>query len=208
MTATPPLLHHIVAAAAAVAWLARASFVRKVSRQIDEPVEGEANVATKPAVVARHLAQYLAQGATNHALRRASIDAATDHEVRWHSTGATAHRGVVTTTPSGNGTRARWEITGQVGLLGAAKTVVVVGAIVVAGLYCALRAFVVTSDHEAVRWQALQMVQAVHVLWPPFLLAGLARKMRREVVTEVQRVLANAPYAGALPASPAPASRS
>jgi hypothetical protein len=39
------------------------------------------------------------------------------------------------------------------------------------------------------------MVQAVHFLWPPFMLAGMVSVMRRRVMQELQRSLQNAVFA-------------
>ena len=42
-----------------------------------------------------------------------------------------------------------------------------------------------------VRGQVFQMLQAIHVLWPPFLLAGMALAMRRRLDAEIERVIKN-----------------
>lgn len=45
--------------------------------------------------------------------------------------------------------------------------------------YVVIRQFVVDSDNPAVRWQTFQMMQVVHLLWPPFLFGFLHRRPRR-----------------------------
>ena len=41
--------------------------------------------------------------------------------------------------------------------------------------------FVVPSENPAVQWQSVQILQIVHVLWPPFLIYFLYRSRRRSV---------------------------
>ena len=52
---------------------------------------------------------------------------------------------------------------------------------VVAGIALLLMRLVVPSELPTVRWQALQVAQVVHVLWPPFLLLFLHRRLRAAV---------------------------
>ena len=49
--------------------------------------------------------------------------------------------------------------------------------------------FVVPNGHPAIRWQVVQMVQIVHVLWPPFLVAALYRRQRRAAESAVGSLL-------------------
>ena len=42
------------------------------------------------------------------------------------------------------------------------------------------------------RWQVLQMLQMVHVLWPPFLFVSLAGLMRRGVKHFLENVIEHA----------------
>jgi hypothetical protein len=60
------------------------------------------------------------------------------------------------------------------GLLLAARIVHLLGALVLAVALVAIQQWVLPHPSPAVRWQAVQVVQTVHFLWPPFLLAGLA----------------------------------
>lgn len=60
----------------------------------------------------------------------------------------------------------------------------------------AMLEFVASSPTAAVRWQSLQMLQVVHVLWPPFLFAGLYRKGIRSVAAEFEALASNLPYLG------------
>lgn len=58
---------------------------------------------------------------------------------------------------------------------------VVLIPLVVAGVVLLLMRLVVPSELPAVRWQALQVAQIVHVLWPPFLILFLHRRLRAAV---------------------------
>jgi len=53
---------------------------------------------------------------------------------------------------------------------------------------------VVTSPSAGIRAQSVQMFQAVHLLWPPFLLAYLARQPAKLVRTRVDALINNLPY--------------
>lgn len=60
---------------------------------------------------------------------------------------------------------------------------------------CALiHTYVVSSPDPAVRWQTLQMLQAVHFLWPPFLFGSLYRKGMRAVPLQLEALANNLPY--------------
>lgn len=52
--------------------------------------------------------------------------------------------------------------------------------------------FCVSHKHPAMRWQVLQMLQMVHVLWPPFLFVSLAGLMRRGVKYFLENVIEHA----------------
>lgn len=55
---------------------------------------------------------------------------------------------------------------------------------------------VVPSPNPAVRAQAVQMVQVIHFLWPPFLFGGLYRSLRRSVRVGFEVFVHNLPYCG------------
>jgi hypothetical protein len=179
---------------AAAVWIAGAWFVASTKRRCSEPIRGERRVDAPAADVMRSLTQQLVTGGGG-VLRQVSIDSATDREVRWHAGRPLAHEGRITITPGAGSTRVEWELTRGTGQLLAGMIVVGLGALVVVGLHLALRTYVLPSPHEAVRAQVIQMVQAVHVLWPPFLIAGLARLLHRHLGQEVERMVGNAPFA-------------
>jgi flagellar basal body-associated protein FliL len=56
--------------------------------------------------------------------------------------------------------------------------VVLLMPLVIVGVAAALWHFAATSFHEAARWQSIQIMQIMHVLWPPFLVYFLWKKQR------------------------------
>jgi hypothetical protein len=56
--------------------------------------------------------------------------------------------------------------------------------------------WVIPSPNLAVRWQAFQMIQVVHFLWPPFVFGALYRRGRREVSAQFEAMANNLPYYG------------
>ncbi len=59
----------------------------------------------------------------------------------------------------------------------------------------ALITFVATSPNPATRWQAIQMVQAVHFLWPPFFFAVVYSRGRKGTIGQFDAFVHNLPYA-------------
>jgi hypothetical protein len=60
----------------------------------------------------------------------------------------------------------------------------------------AMSTYVATSPGPVARWQSLQMLQVIHVLWPPFLFGGLYRRGVRGVKAELEALANNLPYLG------------
>lgn len=81
----------------------------------------------------------------------------------------------------------------MLGVGGIVQTVGLVGLIV--GCW-AMSTYVAPSPDPDVRWQSLQMLQVVHVLWPPFLFGGLYRRGVRGVKAEFEALANNLPYLG------------
>ena len=61
--------------------------------------------------------------------------------------------------------------------MGLGAWTLIVMPIVIGGVTAALWHFVAPSDKAALRWQAVQIVQIVHVLWPPFLIFFIWRSL-------------------------------
>ncbi len=193
-----------LAAGAGVLWLVGAWFVWRTQQRVAEPLRGEVQVSAKASDVLARFTSHLAMSTTMQPFQRARIEAATTSEVRWHCAGAAGHRGTLQVATAGNAARVRFEIAQASTLTRIAFALVVLGAVVTAGLWSVLGTYVATSDDPAVRAQVVQMVQAIHVLWPPFLLAGLARMQRKRVAAEVHRVLHNLPFTATLAGNASP----
>lgn len=184
-----------IAAILAVLWFAGAWFVMQTGNRLAEPLTGTADVAQDPANVMQRFARLLVGNRPGSPLQRATIEAANDREVRWSTLGAFAHHGTARASGSRDRARVEWEIVAnRPALLWTARVVVAAGAVVTVGLWYALHEFAVPNTDDGFRAQVVQMVQAIHVLWPPFLLAGLARRFRREPAEEVRRAVQNAPF--------------
>lgn len=61
--------------------------------------------------------------------------------------------------------------------MGLGAWALIVMPIVIGGVTAALWHFVASSEKDPVRWQSVQIVQIVHVLWPPFLLYFIWRNL-------------------------------
>jgi hypothetical protein len=73
------------------------------------------------------------------------------------------------------------------GLLALGAAAIVIAAVV-------FPTIVIPSDNPAIRGQAVQVVQLVHFLWPPFLLTYQARRARGLAREFAMDLMANLPY--------------
>ena len=80
------------------------------------------------------------------------------------------------------------------GLMAAAWVVQTIGLAAIVLGFWAVKTFVVDSPSAAVRAQAFQMVQVIHILWPPFLLGGLAVGPKRAARNQIHALVSNLPY--------------
>jgi hypothetical protein len=82
------------------------------------------------------------------------------------------------------------------GMLWAAGLIQLIAlATLVAGGW-AMFTWVASSPDPILRWQSFQMLQIVHLLWPPYLLAGLYRKGMRAIAAEFAALASNLPFVG------------
>jgi hypothetical protein len=95
-----------------------------------------------------------------------------------------------------NRTRVEWAVEPEPfrWLLRVGGIVQAVGLVGLIGGCWALSTFVAPSPEAAVRWQSLQMLQVVHLLWPPFVLAGVYRKRTQWLRAELEAVANNLPH--------------
>jgi hypothetical protein len=176
----------------------------------DEPsvgrlVVGRAEIEGQPAALAAKAASALANPWQNQ-LGPIKILARSEDRVSFEGAGHAAvgqagwrglGRGTMQFTRRGpNHTAVAYavELRGGRWMLLMARLFLILGlAALVAGCGLIL-AFVVPHPNPAVRAQAVQMVQAVHFLWPPFLFAGLYRSTARAVRVSLEVLVHNLPF--------------
>ena len=106
-------------------------------------------------------------------------------------------RGWFRLAPAGKRTRIEYAVETSSGrvLLGLGWLILFLGlAGLIAGVWLEFT-YVVPSPDPNIRTQAVQMVQVVHLLWPPFLFANLSRQPARMLRTRVESLVNNLPYA-------------
>jgi hypothetical protein len=186
----------LIAGIAVVCWLASTWFAITTRRRCTEPVTGNFRSEAPPERLRSAFVAALSAAPLGNPLARTEIDSATATEIRWRMPrGPIRHHGVLRLAADGGGTRADYGILVRSAMTTVGLCIAAAGLIVLVGLYLMLRETALASANGAVRAQVIQMVQCVHLLWPPFLLAGIARGTRRRLGEEVERVLRNAAFA-------------
>ena len=174
-------------------WMVGVWFVMQTRNRCLAPIEGEFEVAATPERIGEHLVRVLAQSHRGSLLAGSTIDQATASEVQWHREWM-RQSGWVRMTARGGRSNVSYGLELGTGMLKWAWVVVALGAATIAGLYLILAEHAVPSESSGVRGQVIQMVQCVHLLWPPFLLGGIARQRRRLLRSELERTLKHAPF--------------
>jgi hypothetical protein len=183
---------------AAIVWLIGAVFVSRSAAMLGSGVTGESTADRDPADFVRRARETLTQGIANSPLARIQLQQATESTLTWEGRGGgLRHVASLRATGSQGRTRAVWQVEASSSLITAARWVSALGALVTAGLYWLLSEFVATSENAALRGQVFQMMQCIHTLWPPFLLSGLARGMKRRLVADLERTLSNLGFGNA-----------
>lgn len=167
---------------------------------------GRAEVPGSPEPLAAKLTERLARDGLGF-LGPVKITGADRREVSFEAIGGTAaavastpvglRRGVVRFFGAGNKTRIEYRVEAVSGraLLTLGWLFIGLGlAALVAGL-CLEFAFVIPSPQPAIRAQAVQMIQAVHLIWPPFLFAQLSRQPTKLIRNQFEALINNLPYA-------------
>lgn len=107
-------------------------------------------------------------------------------------------KGELRFTPAGNKTRIDvfLDVARLHGLLAIGFAISALGLIaIILGCYL-IYTYVTTSPIPGIRWQTLQMLQCVHLLWPPFMLGALYRRFGREARSRFEALTHNLPYLG------------
>ncbi len=167
--------------------------------EVEGPAEGLCRIA----------AQQLARGDQVQRLGMVRIDERRDDRIAFrnlpsevaapNSVSRVLDRGVLSFRSKGAG---RTQITYELSylparwMLRAAKACQVAGILVIASLFLLLYNLAVPSLNPGARFQVIQMVQGVHLLWVPFMLATRYKNQVRNLHATVDAFLHNLPYAG------------
>jgi hypothetical protein len=203
---------------AVVVWLAGLQFLARCQRtvraaldesQAAEPAElpsgnrltGSAEVDGQPGTLAAKAASILANG-SSLTLGPIRIVEKTDAQVRFErleneGAGRWFRRGELDFSAVGQGrTRVDWtaEVANNRWLLRVGVLFLVLALIAIVVGYWAISTVVIPSPDPGVRWQAVQMVQVVHFLWPPFVFGVRYRRSVREVAVQFQALANNLPF--------------
>ncbi len=105
-------------------------------------------------------------------------------------------RGRVRFSPSGAGTRIDYALEASTGklLLAIGWAFLAVGLVALVGGAFVVFTYVIPNPNPNVRGQAIQMVQAVHFLWPPYMFAALSGQPRRMLSARMESLVHNLPY--------------
>jgi hypothetical protein len=68
------------------------------------------------------------------------------------------------------------------------------GLLALAVAVCIVQLYVIGNANPALNWQSVQVVQAIHFLWPPFLFGGIYRRLRNHVRSTFEGMVHNLPY--------------
>lgn len=204
-------------AAAAVAWIAGLATLLRASRErramtsagtgrfeIEGEVPaaaivGEADVEGDPEGLSIKLAGLLARDGSN-AFGPVKIVARDRHELTFEAVGPSPlgfRRGWVRFAPAGPRTRLDYalETSSRASvLLGVGWAVLGLGLLALIGVTALMFTVVLPSPFADVRGQAAQVVQMVHLLWPPFLFAHLSRLPARMFRARMDSLIHNLPY--------------
>ena len=80
------------------------------------------------------------------------------------------------------------------GLVLGAQICLAIGLVSIVAMAVIMERWVISSNDPAVRWQSLQSLQIIHVLWPPFLFTGLVRVGRTTCRMRFNTLLSNLPH--------------
>jgi hypothetical protein len=169
-------------------------------------IVGIAEVPGSPEALAAKLTERLARDGLGF-LGPIKITGADRREVSFEAIGGTPgaiastpgglRRGVVRFSGAGNKTRIEYRVEAASGrvLLTLGWLFIAVGLVAILVGLCLEFAFVIPSPQPAIRAQAVQMIQAVHLVWPPFLFAQLSRQPVKLIRNQFEALINNLPYA-------------
>jgi hypothetical protein len=214
----PVVFFYVLAGAALVTWLCALQYLlatmRKRRATLDQEREllgatppdslltGTAEVAGQPAELAVKAASVLAKQGLN-LLGPVKITEQTDTSVGFEGLNSPAHgvklfdHAELRFSPAAPGrTRIDWalQIPPRSWLLVMAWVFIGLGLLAMVTAFSLIQLFVVNDLDPALRWQAVQMVQCIHFIWPPFLFVAIYRRQRTHLQTMLDAMVNNLPY--------------
>ena len=205
---------------ALVVWMLGVRFVarvRRTSRQAAEPdrlnfevedapvdeIVGQTAIDQGPQDLAQKLARALAQPQVSQ-LGAVKVTSANDQGVTFEQVENLDARlpirirqGEVRFTPAEAGRAVahyRLRVDQGRGRLLAAGLVLAGGFVGIVIAWFVMEQYVISNPDPAVRWQSLQSLQVVHLLWPPFALAAVYRASRTAAAARLEAMLGNLPH--------------
>jgi hypothetical protein len=174
------------------------------TEQVDSWLSGAVDVEGEAGVLAGRAARVLAKGALQQLGPVKVLDVAEDR-VRFERAAAVVantpgqwfRRGELRFMPSLQGrSRVSWlvEPAPTEWLLWGGGVFQAVGLLALVAGCWAVYTYLASSTEPALRWQALQMLQVCHFLWPPFLFAALYRAGTRSLTAQFETLAQNLPY--------------
>jgi hypothetical protein len=214
---TAELIVVAITAIGAVVWLAALASMLRAARELRESarqaserfdieekfapgtISGEAEVEGQPEELSTKLAGQLARDGMGP-LGPIKIVSRDRHEVAFEPAGHSMlglRSGRFRLTPSGAKTRIEYAVEtskrGQGLLIGGAVCLTIgLVALIVAPTLAFV--YLIPDPNPNVRGQAIQVVQMVHFLWPPFLFAQLSRQPGRMFRARMESLVHNLPY--------------
>ena len=158
---------------------------------------GEGLIEGQAARLARRFASRLASSGLAPGFPARVVEAA-DDRVGFEAPSTVGQpRGVVEFADAGGGrvgTRYRVDVGGTTSLLVGAGVILAAGLLAIVSGYWLVSTYVISLGNPAARVQTIQMLQVVHLIWPPFLLGGIARRRVGVVREALDTTLANLPH--------------
>jgi len=222
----PAIIFYGLTAAAVVAWLCALQFMLRTSRRQKVAAEqeqefaqvgatapanliaGSAEVAGSAAELAVRAASFLAQQAPAMLGPVKILEQTADRLVFEGMQGMGQNPGCVGclfargefrfTSIAQNRTRINYavEVPRRSWLLNLGWLFVGLGLLALVIAFVVIQLFVVNAANPGLQWQSLQILQASHFIWPPFLFGGIYRRLRTHVRTTFDTLVHNLPYHG------------
>jgi hypothetical protein len=165
-------------------------------------IQGTAEVEGEPEILAARAASILAKGNLGQ-LGPLRIVSRTDESVTFEGDAANPgigkfiRQGAIHFASAGqNKTRVEYalDLPHGKGLLLIGMIFQVLGLAAIAIVFWLLNTYVADSPNAGIRAQSVQMVQVVHLLWPPFLFGGLYRQRHGALRSTFDTFIRNLPF--------------